>query len=60
MNNYTKHMARGPQRRGAQCSRISCIGLRPALIVSIRRNDYLQCCEIFSNEPHLVLILVLH
>ena len=24
-------MARGPQRRGAQCSCICCIGLRPAL-----------------------------
>jgi len=24
-------MARGPQRRGAQCSCIGCIGLRPAL-----------------------------
>ena len=23
--------ARGPQRRGAQCNRIGCIGLRPAL-----------------------------
>ena len=34
----SKHMARGPrgagpQRRGAQCSRIGCIGLRPALFV---------------------------
>jgi len=25
-------MARCPQRRGAQCSRIGCIGLRPALL----------------------------
>jgi len=25
-------MARGPQRRGAQCSCIGCIGLRPVLL----------------------------
>jgi len=26
-------MARGPQRRGAQCSSIGCIGLRPMALV---------------------------
>ena len=31
MNNLPKHHDAGPQRRGAQCSRIGCIGLRPAL-----------------------------
>jgi len=29
----SKHMVRGPQRGGAQRSRIGCIGLRPALVV---------------------------
>jgi len=27
----SKYMARDPQTRGAQCNRIGCIGLRPAL-----------------------------
>jgi len=31
MNNLPKHHGAGPQRRGAQCSCIGCIGLRPAL-----------------------------
>ena len=30
-------MARCPQRRWAQCSRIGCIGLRPALLISISK-----------------------
>ena len=32
MNNLPKHQGAGPQRRGAQCSCIGCIGLRPALL----------------------------
>ena len=31
-NNLPKHHAAGPQRRGAQCSCIGCIGLRPTLL----------------------------
>jgi len=31
INNLPKHHGAGPQRRWAQCSRIGCIGLRPAL-----------------------------
>ena len=31
MNNLPKHHGVGPQRRGAQCSCIGCIGLRPVL-----------------------------
>jgi len=31
-NNLPKHHGAGPQRRGAQCSCIGCIGLRPALL----------------------------
>jgi len=31
MNHLPKHNGAGPQRRGAQCSCIGCIGLRPAL-----------------------------
>jgi len=31
MNNLSKHHGAGPQCRGAQCSCIGCIGLRPAL-----------------------------
>jgi len=33
MNNLPKHHSAGPQRRGAQCSCIGCIGLRPALLI---------------------------
>jgi len=38
-------MARGPQRRGAQCSCIGCIGLRPALNVDMSKSESSQ-----SNE----------
>jgi len=31
MKNLPKHQGAGPQRRGAQCSCIGCIGLRPTL-----------------------------
>ena len=31
MNNLPKHHSAGPQKCGAQCSCIGCIGLRPAL-----------------------------
>jgi len=31
MSNLPKHHGAGPQKRGAQCSCIACIGLRPAL-----------------------------
>jgi len=31
MNNLPKHYGPGFQRRGAQCSCIGCIGLRPGL-----------------------------
>jgi len=37
MNNLPKHHGAGPQRRGAQCSCIGCIGLRPALIVVLQQ-----------------------
>jgi len=39
MNNLPKHR---PQRRGAQCSRIGCIGLRPAL-TDVLKFHLLQC-----------------
>jgi len=45
MNKLPKHHcagppeARGPQRRGAQCSRIGCISLRPALGRRFHKSD---------------------
>jgi len=42
--------ARGPQRHGAQCNRIGCIGLRPALVVSPLAENFNHltkaCCYI--------------
>jgi len=35
MNNLSNHHGAGPLRRGAQCSCIGCIGLRPALYIWI-------------------------
>jgi len=32
MNSLRKHHGAGSQRRGAQCSCVGCIGLRPALV----------------------------
>jgi len=40
---HLNNMSRGPQRRGAQCSCIGCIGLRPALVQGSR-------LQIFSEK----------
>jgi len=37
MNNRPNVMVRGPLRRGVQCSRIGCIGLRPALLLWVSK-----------------------
>jgi len=41
----SRHMARGSLKRGAQCNRIDCIGLRPALITCTLRFIF---CEIVT------------
>jgi len=45
MNNRSKPHGGGPLRRGAQCSRIGCIGLRPALFLLL-----LQCHVYFFHQ----------
>jgi len=42
MSNPPKHHGAGPQRRGAQCSCIGCIVLRPALRVTRSKNCFLS------------------
>jgi len=54
INNLPKHHGAGPQRRGAQCSCIGCIGLRPALYARIENRhevrkttfNFLLCIEV--------------
>jgi len=48
----SKHMARGPQRRRAQCSRFGCIGLRPALLTKLILNG-----EVLDLEQGYSIIL---
>jgi len=57
MNNLHKLHARGPQRRGAQCSCIDCIGLRPALASILVCSDEKRCSiyNDISAFPHCFL-----
>jgi len=51
MNSLPKHHGAGSQRRGAQCSCIGCIGLRPALAPSVcRRLSCVKCDECFCIQ----------
>jgi len=48
MNNLPKHHGAGAQRRGAQCTCIGCIGLRPALpgqhlLLDLSRRYHFDC-----------------
>ena len=52
MNNLPKHHDAGPQRRGAQCSCIGCIGLWPALVARLG-----YTCGNDSNVKALIEIL---
>jgi len=54
MNNLPKHHARGPQRRGAQCSCIGCIGLRPALLFNFHIKILVYC---FCRQIRLNVLL---
>jgi len=49
INNLLKHHGAGPPRRGAQCSRIGCIGLRSALNV----RHWFSSEIIFGSVSHL-------
>jgi len=57
MNNLPKHHGAGPQRRGAQCSCIGCIGLRPALYAATANKKV--ACDMLSllafNSPQKVM-----
>ena len=47
-------MARGPQRRGAQCSCIGCIGLRPALLTVFQQNVCKPGCAQAGPAAHFL------
>ena len=45
-------MARGPLRRGAQCSRIGCIGLRPALMTAtVSGTEFIRDRDVGDLSP---------
>ena len=56
MNNLPKHHDAGPYRRGAQCSCIGFIGLRPALVPIVCGAEFQRR---FHFVVHSALVLII-